>query len=101
MYEFWTEKKSEKKNPKIFQKKKNFFAFFGSKSWNGGEITNLCQKQNHKIEGITNFEITKCGDPLYCIGIEWINMDASAISFLIRKKQEFADKIKTAKTIHT
>ena len=23
-------------------------------------------KQNHKIAGITNCEITKCGDPLYC-----------------------------------
>ena len=65
MYEFWTEKKIRKKKSENFSKKKFFFAFFWSKSRNGGEITNLCQKQNHEMEGITNFEITKCGDPLY------------------------------------
>ena len=44
------QKKSEK-NPEKFSKKKFFFCFFFG--------------QNPEMEGITNFEITKCGDPLY------------------------------------
>ena len=62
---FEQKKKSEKKKSENFSKKNFFLLFFWSKSRNGGEITNLCQKQNHEMEGITNFEITKCGDPLY------------------------------------
>ena len=61
MYEFWTELKIHpKKIPKNF-----FLLFFWSKSQNGGEIHEFEAWNNHEIAGITNFEITKCGDPLY------------------------------------
>ena len=30
------------------------------------------QKQNHEIAGITNFEITKCGDPLYVLVYKYV-----------------------------
>ena len=51
------DKKLRKKNPKNFSKKKSkknpkFFFF-----WNH-------EKQNNEIVGITNCEITKCGDHL-------------------------------------
>ena len=47
------------KQQNIHWKKKNlkFFGFFFSKSQNGGKFT--------KLAGFTNYEITKCGDPLY------------------------------------
>ena len=47
-------KKFQKKNPK-----KYFFLDFFFK------IMKFGLKQNHEIAGITNCEITKCGDPLY------------------------------------
>ena len=58
-----------KKIPKIFQEF-FFFAFFGLKSRNGGEIHEFEAWKNHEIAGITNFEITKSGDPLYSNSLE-------------------------------
>ena len=64
-------KKSEKnpeKIPKIFRKFSEFF-FFLLFLFKNHEIErnsrNLTLKMNHEIAGITNSEITKCGDPLY------------------------------------
>ena len=34
-----------------------------------GNPRNSWLKQNHEIAGITNCEITKCGDPLYYISV--------------------------------
>ena len=70
---FEQKKNQKKKIRKFFKKKKQILLFFWSKSRNGGEITNLCQKQNHEMEGITNFEITKCGDPLYSLFPTFMN----------------------------
>ena len=62
-----------KKIPKKFSEKKkipkkNFFLdFFFQIHEMAGIFTKLCLKQNHEIAGITNCEITKCGDSLYYV----------------------------------
>ena len=38
---------------------------FSSKLRNGGKFTKLVFYSNQEIAGITDYEITKCGDPLY------------------------------------
>ena len=53
-------KKLQEKNPKKFSEKikSDFFMDFFLQNH---------EKQNHIIAGITNFEIKKCGDPVYMI----------------------------------
>ena len=59
MHEFWTEKKHLNKN---FW---NFFFFFCQNHEMARNSRIWCLKQNHEIEGVTNYEITKYGHPLY------------------------------------
>ena len=59
-----------KKFKKIIQKNNNSKTFFfhdfsTSKSRIGREFPKLVLYNNQEIAGITNYEITKCGDPLY------------------------------------
>ena len=70
----------KKKIQKLFPKKKRiptffFFFFFLQKGL----------KQNHKIAGITNCEITKCGDPLY----SFLNLETVENSNSYRNFQYF------------
>ena len=49
----------------FFRKCLNFFAIFFQNHEMGGIFTQSVLKPNHEIVGITNSEITKCGDLLY------------------------------------
>ena len=67
MYEFWTELKIHpKKIPKNFRKfskKIFFFAFFGSKSRNGGEIHEIRPETESRNSGDHEFWNHEMGGP--------------------------------------